>query len=361
MERVTNALCGGNSNSNANSNANSNQTQQNSNLSANPSSTTGLTTPDKPTRAGTLNTNTQQQQQQQQQQQTTQQQIHTVATCPQGLSQHHSATTTTTVVNSYQLLQQQKTQQHQQYLSSQIANSTLINSNLMNTTPPTVPNIPMGAPPTPTVNSIAKQMNITIPGSPQFTTMGIAAAQKSQTVTPLQMRKQLPNPHMHHPYAGASTAATQLAQAVTQSALILPKLPPPITSIESLMMDERFLNRFFLYFTSYERRVLAQVCMKWRDVLYRSPRFWSGLLPTLQCRELRQINSADRVKLFNSLIRRGFHALALVGANDDDAYDVVHSFTLASKHIHSLSLRCSSISDRGLEALLDHLQVSPAE
>ncbi|XP_075164558.1 uncharacterized protein LOC142237098 [Haematobia irritans] len=352
MERVTNALCGGNSNSNANSNANSNPTQNNSNIvtvAATNNSTTALSTPEKPTRAGTLNTGgaTQTQQQQQHTTQTAQQQLHSSQT----LVQHH-----TTTVSTYQMLQQQKSQQHQQYLSSQIANSTLINSNLMNTTPPTVPNIPMGAPPTPTVNSIAKQMNITIPGSPQFTTMGMAAAQKSQNVTPLQMRKQLPNPHMHHPYAGASQAATQLAQAVTQSALILPKLPPPVTTIDTLMMDERFLNKFFLYFTSYERRVLAQVCMKWRDVLYRSPRFWSGLLPTLQCRELRQINATDRVKLFNSLIRRGFHALALVGANDDDAYDVVHSFTLASKHIHSLSLRCSSISDRGLEALLDHLQ-----
>ncbi|XP_061390060.1 F-box/LRR-repeat protein 16 [Musca vetustissima] len=340
MERVTNALCGGgNSNSNAN-NSNANNSNQSTTTTAG-GATTGLITPDKPSRAGTINT---------QQQQSNQQSHHS-------LQQHqhqHMTTTTTTTVNSYQLLQQQQ----QQYLSSQIANSTLINSNLvMNPagTPPTVPNIPLGAPPTPTVNSIAKQMNITIPGSvgpgaPQFTTMGMAAAQKTQSLTPLQMRKQLPNPHLHHPYATGGVGA------VTQSALILPKLPPPITSIETLMQDERFLNRFFLYFNSYERRVLAQVCMKWRDVLYRSPRFWSGLLPTLQCRELRQMNATDRVKLFNSLIRRGFHALALVGANDDDAYDVVHSFTLASKHIHSLSLRCSSISDRGLEALLDHLQ-----
>ncbi|XP_037806300.1 F-box/LRR-repeat protein 16 [Lucilia sericata] len=349
MERVTNALCGGNSSSN-NSNSNSNTTNSNLSNSNNSTSTTAVgsaaTTPDKPSRAGTLgstqtlvssNTTIQQQQQQQ---------------------QH-----TTVTVSSYQMLQKsqqhQQQQQHQQYLSSQIANSTLINSNLMNSSsasPPAVPGIPMGAPPAPSVTSIAKQMNITIPGSPQFTTMGMAAAQKSQSATPLQMRKQLPNPHMHHPYAGAGSAATQLAQAVTQSSLILPKLPPPITSIEILMMDDRFLNKFFLYFSSYERRVLAQVCTKWRDVLYRSPRYWSGLLPTLQCRELRQMSASDRVKLFNTLIRRGFHALALVGANDDDAYDVVHSFALASKHIHSLSLRCSSISDRGLEALLDHLQ-----
>lgn len=365
MERVTNALCGGNSSNNSNSNSN---TTNSSNTNTNNSTSTAVsgggvgspvaaTTPDKPSRAGTMqatqNPSTIQQQQQ----------GHTtpmVGSNPTTIQQH-----TTVTVTNYQMMQKtQQQQQHQQYLSSQIANSTLINSNLMNSTPSppvvAVPGIPLGAPPAPNVNSIAKQMNITIPGSPQFTTMGLAAAQKSQTVTPLQMRKQLPNPHIHHPYgnAGATAAATQLAQAVTQSALILPKLPTPIISIEVLMMDDRFLNKFFLYFSSYERRVLAQVCSKWRDVLYRSPRYWSGLLPTLQCRELRQITASDRVKLFNSLIRRGFHALALVGANDDDAYDVVHSFTLASKHIHSLSLRCSSISDRGLEALLDHLQVS---
>lgn len=48
----------------------------------------------------------------------------------------------------------------------------------------------------------------------------------------------------------------------------------------------------------------------------------------------------------------------MFGATDEDALDLVHSFPLASKHVHIVSLRCSSISDRGLEALLDHLQVS---
>uniref|UniRef100_A0A1B0C9D5 F-box/LRR-repeat protein 15-like leucin rich repeat domain-containing protein n=2 Tax=Lutzomyia longipalpis TaxID=7200 RepID=A0A1B0C9D5_LUTLO len=131
---------------------------------------------------------------------------------------------------------------------------------------------------------------------------------------------------------------------------------PPILTVEQLLVDERFLSRFFLYFSPLERCVLAQVCQRWRDILYRSPRFWSGLLPVLQSRELRQASGQDRVKLYNSLIRRGFHAICLLGATDEDALDIVHSFPLASKHIHSLSLRCSSVSDRGLEALLDHLQ-----
>lgn len=135
-------------------------------------------------------------------------------------------------------------------------------------------------------------------------------------------------------------------------------LAPQILSIEQLFLDERFLQHFFLFFSSYERRDLAQVCSKWRDILYRNPIFFSGLVPVFQCRELRMTGSQDKVKLYNSIIRRGFHSIALSGATDEDALDIVHSFALASKHIHSLSLRCSSISDRGLEALLDHLQVS---
>lgn len=134
-----------------------------------------------------------------------------------------------------------------------------------------------------------------------------------------------------------------------------------ITSMEQLMQDERFLNQFFQYFTPYERRTLAQVCTRWRDTLYRSPKFWCGMLPALQCREVRQMSNQDRVKLYNSLVRRGFHAIRLIGASDEDALDIVHSFPLATKHIHSLSLRCASVSDRGLETLLDHLQVSCME
>jgi hypothetical protein len=56
-------------------------------------------------------------------------------------------------------------------------------------------------------------------------------------------------------------------------------------------------------------------------------------------------------------VRRGFHSLALLAAADADALDLVHNFPIAAKHIHSLSLRCSSVTDRGLETLLDHLQV----
>jgi F-box and leucine-rich repeat protein 16 len=161
----------------------------------------------------------------------------------------------------------------------------------------------------------------------------------SNQSTPQSLRKYHPKPQ--------SAAAKRFVPLATQ-----------ILSIEQLFLDERFLQHFFLYFSSYDRRELAQVCTKWRDVLYRNPIYFSGLVPVLQCREFRMTGSQDKVKLYNSIIRRGFHSIALSGASDEDALDIVHSFALASKHIHSLSLRCSSISDRGLEALLDHLQVS---
>ncbi|KAH8300455.1 hypothetical protein KR018_006181 [Drosophila ironensis] len=339
MERVTNALCGGNSNSNTGSGSGSGSNSSNSSATAaaaaaSPASNANPPpTPDKPSRGSSPS--------------------------PGGIPL--SGVQPQVPNSTHHLLQQQQQQQQQLQQHHQLQASTLINSNhhvMVGPAPPT--GMPLGAPPTPTVKSIAKQMNITIPGggvgpgSPTFSTMGMVAAQKATAGggaggTPLQLRKQLPNPHMHHPYG---------SMAVNQSPLILQHQlhPPPIHSIEALMLDDRFLSRFFQYFSPYERRVLAQVCVKWRDTLYRSPRYWSGLLPTLQCRELRQMPACDRGKLYNSLIRRGFHALGLVGASDEDALDVVHSFPLASKHVHSLSLRCSSISDRGLETLLDHLQ-----
>lgn len=169
----------------------------------------------------------------------------------------------------------------------------------------------------------------------------------SQQGTPLQSRK-----------AGAANATTMVVGNNSSAVVVVTPQLPPVLTLEQLFQDERFLGKFFQYFTSFERRNLAQVCTRWRDVMYRCPRYWSGLLPVLQCRELRQVNNQDRVKLYNSLIRRGFHAVCLLSATDEDALDIVHSFPLASKHIHSLSLRCSSISDRGLEALLDHLQVN---
>lgn len=117
------------------------------------------------------------------------------------------------------------------------------------------------------------------------------------------------------------------------------------------------LKKLKQFFVSILKKNILQVCTRWRDILYRSPRNWTGLFPVLQCRELRSSQMNERARLYSSLLRRGFHCICLMGASDEDAIDLVNSFPLASKHIHNLSLRCSSITDRGLETLLDHLQV----
>ncbi|XP_073974897.1 uncharacterized protein isoform X2 [Rhodnius prolixus] len=128
----------------------------------------------------------------------------------------------------------------------------------------------------------------------------------------------------------------------------------PVSRADELLSDELFLCQLFKYFSPAERRTLAQVCTRWREVLYRSPRYWTGLVPVVRCKELKC--QAERARLFASFVRRGFHSLALLAAADEDAIDLVHTYPLSGKHIHSLSLRCSSITDRGLETLLDHLQ-----
>lgn len=159
------------------------------------------------------------------------------------------------------------------------------------------------------------------------------------------------------PLAAPEKPSRLLPSRAAKSATRRQRLPQQQLTWEQLMHDERFLSRFFLYFNASERCILARVCTRWRDVLYRSPRYWTGLVPVLQCRELRNSQPSERARLYASLLRRGFHGLCLMGACDEDAFDLVNSFPLASKHVHSLSLRCSSITDRGLETLLDHLQV----
>ncbi|XP_076169981.1 uncharacterized protein LOC143148024 [Ptiloglossa arizonensis] len=130
---------------------------------------------------------------------------------------------------------------------------------------------------------------------------------------------------------------------------------PPVTW-EQLMQDDYFLGKFFLYFNAIERRILAQVCTRWRDVLYSRPRLWAGLVPVVRCRELRAMPLTSRSRLYASLIRRGFHSLVLLGAADEDIPELTHGFPLAQQNIHSLSLKCCAVTDKGLEALLDHMQ-----
>lgn len=67
---------------------------------------------------------------------------------------------------------------------------------------------------------------------------------------------------------------------------------------------------------------------------------------------------SSRNRLYTSLVRRGLDSLVLLKATDDDIAELTRGFPLAQRYVRSLSLRCCAVTDRGLEALLDHMQVN---
>ncbi|KAI8426215.1 hypothetical protein MSG28_005136 [Choristoneura fumiferana] len=62
-------------------------------------------------------------------------------------------------------------------------------------------------------------------------------------------------------------------------------------------------------------------------------------------------------RFYNSLVRRGIRGVVLVSASDDDINEFIRQFPLSAHHVHAISLKGCTITDRGLEAILDHLQV----
>ena len=54
-----------------------------------------------------------------------------------------------------------------------------------------------------------------------------------------------------------------------------------------MWQDSKFLYGFFSLFPNQnERAILAQVCQKWREVLYQ-PVFWRDVRPVIHCRAIR--------------------------------------------------------------------------
>ncbi|RXG52566.1 F-box/LRR-repeat protein 16 [Armadillidium vulgare] len=135
--------------------------------------------------------------------------------------------------------------------------------------------------------------------------------------------------------------------------------PTRPTTWEELVRDETFLNRFFHYFPAIDRATLAQVCTKWRSVLYQQ-KFWHGIRPVLHCRQVRgpttESTAEMRRKFYISVQTRGFDSLVLVCASDEDLLDLVANYAVnRTKNLRAVGLRCSSVTDKGVETLLDHL------
>ncbi|KAL8579460.1 hypothetical protein ACOMHN_026825 [Nucella lapillus] len=123
-------------------------------------------------------------------------------------------------------------------------------------------------------------------------------------------------------------------------------------TISELVMDEEFLAKFFLYFSPSERGLLCQVCRKWRKMLY-CPKYWLDAMPVVSYRHrtLSVDGSTALRHVYDSIQQRGFDSICLFGATDEDVNEFVNNFQTCKSHLRSLSIRCSNISDLGLETL----------
>ncbi|XP_035695555.1 F-box/LRR-repeat protein 16-like [Branchiostoma floridae] len=122
------------------------------------------------------------------------------------------------------------------------------------------------------------------------------------------------------------------------------------------LFDEKILSRLFTYFWPCERCVLAQVCSKWKQVLYQ-PKFWREVTPILHCREL-YTEGTDGEKRFvdlTSFQQRGFESACLVGVADLDICEFIDNYPPSKKTIKYISLKRSTVTDAGLEVMLEQM------
>ncbi|CAH1794186.1 unnamed protein product [Owenia fusiformis] len=122
---------------------------------------------------------------------------------------------------------------------------------------------------------------------------------------------------------------------------------------DDMWTDQYFTSKLFWYFSTCERCTLAQVSEKWRDVLYR-PEYWLGVTPVLNFKDIK--DDSTRKKFYASFLQRGFDSIGLYGATDNDLISFITDFPYSRKHIRSLALRCSNITDQGLESMLEKMQ-----
>ncbi|XP_069503118.1 F-box/LRR-repeat protein 16 isoform X1 [Ambystoma mexicanum] len=129
------------------------------------------------------------------------------------------------------------------------------------------------------------------------------------------------------------------------------------SSDRQLALDEKILNRLFWYFSTCEKCVLAQVCKAWRRILYQ-PKFWVGMTPVLHAKELYNVQPSGEKEFVNlqGFVVRGFDGFCLVGVSDLDICEFIDNYPLSKKGVKSMSLKRSTITDAGLEVMLEQMQ-----
>uniref|UniRef100_A0A2R8MA82 F-box and leucine rich repeat protein 16 n=1 Tax=Callithrix jacchus TaxID=9483 RepID=A0A2R8MA82_CALJA len=164
----------------------------------------------------------------------------------------------------------------------------------------------------------------------------------------------LPPPSLAAPLPRAALAGGPCSPAGGPASALTPGPPaerPPLAT------DEKILNGLFWYFSACEKCVLAQVCKAWRRVLYQ-PKFWAGLTPVLHAKELYNALPGGEKEFVNlqGFAARGFEGFCLVGVSDLDICEFIDNYALSKKGVKAMSLKRSTITDAGLEVMLEQMQ-----
>lgn len=125
---------------------------------------------------------------------------------------------------------------------------------------------------------------------------------------------------------------------------------------EELLMEKDFLLRIFYYFSVPERSMLTLVCKQWRTFL-NQPSFWKGVTPILHKRDLYE-DTPDGNKEFTSLSTfelREFESVCLVSVSDMDICEFIDHCPKTKRTLKAISLRRSTVTDAGLEVMLEQL------
>ncbi|XP_072560694.1 F-box/LRR-repeat protein 16 isoform X1 [Paramormyrops kingsleyae] len=167
----------------------------------------------------------------------------------------------------------------------------------------------------------------------------------------------LPPPSLPYRMEAPPMAASLLGPDLSEHPHQLRKFPRPTPQEWQLALDEKVLDRLLWYFTTAEKCILAQVCKTWRKVLYQ-PKFWEGVTPVLHTKELyNQLPGGDKEFInLQTFALRGFQAFCLVGVSDLDICEFIDNYPLSKKGVRSVSLKRSTITDAGLEVMLEQMQ-----
>ncbi|KAF6124302.1 F-box and leucine rich repeat protein 16 [Phyllostomus discolor] len=202
---------------------------------------------------------------------------------------------------------------------------------------------------------------VKLPGQPNG--LGAASITKGTPAARNRPCQPLPPPTLPPPSLAAPLPRAALAGGLCPTAGIPlggpPSAPAPGPPVERppLATDEKILNGLFWYFSACEKCVLAQVCKAWRRVLYQ-PKFWAGLTPVLHAKELYNVLPGGEKEFVNlqGFAARGFEGFCLVGVSDLDICEFIDNYALSKKGVKAMSLKRSTITDAGLEVMLEQMQ-----